>query len=96
MIMMTMKKDTKKCAIKQKLKFEDYKNYLELNQLEKNKLSWKNKNPLDSLRKNHEEFIKTNNLILKSQKRFRSKKYTVSNKEITWLHWVLTMIKEYN
>ena len=38
MIMMTMKKDTKKCTIKQKLKFEDYKNYLEPNQLEKNKL----------------------------------------------------------
>ena len=35
MIMMKITKNTKKCPIKQKLKFEDYKNYLEANKLEK-------------------------------------------------------------
>ena len=43
-------KDTKKCAIKQKLKFENYKNCLEATQLE-NKISYleKNKINIDSL-----------------------------------------------
>ena len=45
---------TKKCAIKQKFKFEDYKNCLVVAQL-KNKLNQQEKNKVtaESLRKNH-------------------------------------------
>ena len=53
-------KTKKKCAIKRKFKFEDYKHCLKvtqsenkINQLEKNKLD------VDSLRDNHIEFVKT-------------------------------------
>ena len=52
-------KDTKKCVIKRKLEFEDYKLCLQaaqlhtrINQLEKNKPN------VESLRVTHEEFIK--------------------------------------
>ena len=38
-------KDTKKCAMKQKLKFEDYKNCLEAKQLEK-EIDYHEKNKL--------------------------------------------------
>ena len=47
-------KDTKKCVVKKKVKFEDYKNCLEatqsenkINQLEKNKVN------VDSFKENH-------------------------------------------
>ena len=51
-------KDTKKCVIKRKLKFEDYKNCLEATQLE-NKINHldKNKIEVDSLKNDHKEFI---------------------------------------
>ena len=56
----------KKIVMKQKLKFEDYKHYLEATQLENNIIKLeKNKLDVDSLSKNHKEFIKK--LILKSQ-----------------------------
>ena len=44
-------KDTKKCVIKRKLKFENYKNCLEANQLE-NKINYleKNKTDIDSIK----------------------------------------------
>ena len=47
-------KDTKKCVIKRKLKFENYKNCLEATQLD-NKIKYleKNKIDIDSLKKNH-------------------------------------------
>ena len=52
-------KDTKKCYIKRKLEFEDYKNCLKvtqleskINQLEKSKVNTKSRS------KNHNEFIK--------------------------------------
>ena len=50
---------TKKCAIRKKRKFKDYKNCLEATQLE-NKISHleRNKIDVDSLRGNHNEFIK--------------------------------------
>ena len=53
--------DTEKCVIKRKLKFEDYKNCLEATHL-KNKTNYiaKNKIDIDSIGKNHEEFIKNN------------------------------------
>ena len=56
----------KKTVMKQKLKFEDYKHCLEATQLENNIIKLeKNKLDVDSLSKNHKEFIKK--LILKSQ-----------------------------
>ena len=55
-------KGTKKCAIKRKLKFEDYKHRLEVTQLEKerNHLE-KSKLDSDSCRENHKELKKTMN-----------------------------------
>ena len=60
-------KDTKKCVIKRKLKFENYENCLgatklenEVNYLEKNKIN------LDSLKKNHVKSIRNNKSILKT------------------------------
>ena len=57
-------KGIKKCAVKRKLKFADYKNCLEaaqieskINQLEKKKIS------IDSLKEDHKEFIKNSKLI---------------------------------
>ena len=71
-------KGTKKCVIKRKLRFEDYKNCLEATQLE-NKINQleKNKIHVDSLGANHKEFIKINTLILKSQQGFRSEKQCI-------------------
>ena len=59
-------KGTKKCVIKRKRKFEDYKNCLELVQLD-NKINHlrKNKIDVDNLKEVHKTFIK-NKLILKS------------------------------
>ena len=52
-------KDTQKCAIKRKLKFQDYKNYLEVGRIENkiNRLE-KNKIDVDSLKEDKKEFIK--------------------------------------
>ena len=54
------RKDTKKHIIKRKPKFENYKNCLEATQLV-NKINYleKNKIDIDSLKKDHQEFIKT-------------------------------------
>ena len=75
-------KDTKKCAINRKLKFEDYKNYLEAAQI-KNKINHleKHKINVDSLKKDHKEFTKKNKLILKTQQ-FRGKKHNVFAEEV--------------
>ena len=61
-------KDTKKCDIRRKLKFKDYKNCLKVIQLE-NKMYKLEKNKVNSnsLRENHNEFVKNNRLILKTQ-----------------------------
>ena len=71
-------KGTKKCVIKRKLKFEDYKNCLEAAQIE-NKINYLEKNEIDveSLSKHQKEFRKINKLILKTHQRFRSEKYYV-------------------
>ena len=51
--------DSKKCVIKGKFKFKDYKNCLQATQLENEiKRLEKYGVDLDSLRKNHEEFRK--------------------------------------
>ena len=75
--------ETKKCVIKRKLKFEDYKNCLEAAQIE-NKINHleKNKTDVDSLEEDPKEFIKYNKLILTTQQRFRSEKHNVFTEEI--------------
>ena len=54
---------TKKCVIKRKLKFEDYKNCLEALQIE-NKINHLEKNKIDvnSLKEDHKEFIRNNKI----------------------------------
>ena len=66
-----------------KLKFEDFKNCLEVAQLE-NAIGHQEKNEvnIDSLKKDHKEFTTKIKLILKSQQRFRSGKQNVFTKEI--------------
>ena len=63
-------KGIKKCTIKRKLKFEDYKNCLEAAQME-NKINHleKNKIDVDSLKEDQEEFIRNNKSTLKTQQR---------------------------
>ena len=61
-----------KCVTKQKLKFEDYKNRLEANQLPRNRNV-----EVDSLRESHKEFIKSIRLILKTQQKFGNEKHNV-------------------
>ena len=75
-------KGTKKCVIKRKLKFQDYKNCSEAAQIE-NKINHLEKPKIDvgSLKENKKEFIK-NKLILKTQQRFRSEKPNVFTEEI--------------
>ena len=76
-------KGTKKCVIKIKLKFEDYKNCLEATQLENN-ISYleKNETDIDSFKNDHKEFIKINRLILKTQQIFKSERDNVFTEEI--------------
>ena len=73
-------KGTKKCVIKRKLKLEDYKNCLEVAQIE-NKINYLEKNEIDvdSLSKHQKEFRKINKLMLKTHQRFRSEKHYVFN-----------------
>ena len=68
---------TKKCVIKEKLKFENYKNCLETTQPE-NKINHleKNKIDIDSLKKDHKEFIKNNKLTLKHSEHLKAKSTT--------------------
>ena len=65
MVVKIKKKETKKCVIKRKLKFENYKNCLAATQFD-NKITHleKNKIDVDSFKKDHKEFIKNNKLIL--------------------------------
>ena len=62
-------KGRKKCIIKRKIKYENYKNCLEVT--EKNEVS------VDTLKKNHKNFIRNNKLILKTQQRFKSERHDV-------------------
>ena len=72
-------KSTKKCVIKIKLKFGNYKNCLEATQLV-NKINYleKNKIDMDSIK----EFIKNNKSILKIQQRFKKERHNVFTEEI--------------
>ena len=66
-------KGTKTCVIKRKLKSEDYRNYLEVSEIErKTNLLEKNKINVNSL-KDQKEFIKNNKLILKHNKYLKVK-----------------------
>ena len=70
-------------SYKKKNKFQNYKNCLEVTQLEnkRNNLE-KNKIDLDSLKKYHKEFIKNNKLILKTQQRFKSERHNIFTNKI--------------
>ena len=72
-------KGTKKCVIKRKLKFENYKNCLEGTELD-NKINYleKNKIDIDSIK----EFMKNNKSILKIQQRFKSERQNIFTEEI--------------
>ena len=73
----------KKIATKRKLKLEDCKHYLEVTQLENeiNQLE-KDNCDVDSLRKNHKEFIRNSKLTLKSQRRYRREKNNLFTEDI--------------
>ena len=66
----------KKCNIKRKLKFENYKKCLKATQLEI-KLNYleKKKIDIDSIKENYKEFIKSNKTILKTLQKFKSEKH---------------------
>ena len=70
---------TKRCAIKRKLKFQDYKNCLEAAQIE-NQICHLEKNKIDV--HSPKEFIKDNKLILKIQQRFKSERHNVFTEEV--------------
>ena len=71
-------KDTTKCVIKRKLKFENYKNCLEATQPD-NKINYLEKNEINvyNLKKDHKKFIKSNKLLIKTQQRFKNEKRNV-------------------
>ena len=76
------RKTHKKCAIKEKLNFEDYKHCLEATQLE-NKINKLEKNKwmiivIKKIKKNS----KNNSLILKSKQIFRYEKHNVFTEEV--------------
>ena len=79
-------KGAKKCVIKRKLKFQDYENCLEAAQIE-NKINHleKNKIEVDSLKEDQKEFLKNNQLILKTQQRFKIERHNVLLKKLTRL-----------
>ena len=66
-------KGTKKCVIKRKLTIANYNNCLEATQFE-NKINYLGKIEIgkDSIKKNHQKFIKNNKLTLETQQRFKS------------------------
>ena len=76
-------KDTKKYVIKRKLKLKDYKNCLKATQLE-NKINQleQNKVNTESLRENHNEFIKNNKLLSKAQQKMKNEKHNVFTEKI--------------
>ena len=69
------KRKTKTCVIKRKLEFQDYKNCLEVAQIETKIKPVRKKFDLDSLKEDKKEFRRNNKLILKTHQRFRNKKH---------------------
>ena len=68
-------KGSKRCVIKRKLKFDDYKHFLEATELE-NRINHLQQNNLgnNNLRKIMKNSLKNKKIILKSQQRFKSEK----------------------
>ena len=75
-------KKQKKCALKQSLQFQDYKNCLKENQLANEMNYLENNIQTGSLSENNKDFIENNRLILKSQQRFKSEKHNVFSEEV--------------
>ena len=78
-------RDTKKCVMKRKIKFENYNNCLEasklenkINHLEKNKINITSLKNIGSLK----EFIWIIRLILQTQQRFKSRRHNVFTEEL--------------
>ena len=69
-----MNKKTKKCAIKRKLKLQDYKNCLKSAETERKIIYLKK---IWSL-----YFVKNNELILKTQQKFKSERHNALTEEI--------------
>ena len=74
---------TKKCVLKRKPKFENYKNCLEATQLVK-KINYLEKNEINiySIKKEFKEFIKNNKLILNAQQRFKNDRHNVFTEDV--------------
>ena len=72
-------KNTKKCFLKGRLKFQEFKNRLEAAQTE-NKLNHVEKNKIDT--DSLKEFLKNDKVIPKTQQIFKTKRYNVFNEEI--------------
>ena len=74
---------TKKCVLKRKTKFENYKNCLEATQLVK-KINYLEKNEINiySIKKEFKEFIKNNKLILNAQQRFKNDRHNVFTEDV--------------
>ena len=69
-------KGTKKCVIKRELKFKNYEDCNKANQLN-NIVKYLEKNGVNTyvLKENYEEFIANNQLLLKTQQRFKSESH---------------------
>ena len=97
---MSIKKSegTKKCVIKRKLKFKDYKNCLKASQIiSKVNYLEKKKVDIDCLKEDQRKFIEKNKLTLKTQKKnVKVKGIMFFLKKLIRLLWVRMMIKEYN
>ena len=70
-------KGTKKCVVKRKLKFQDYKNFLKASQIV-NTVNYLEIKGIDvySFKDDKKEFI-NNELLLKSQQRFKCERHNV-------------------
>ena len=69
-------KGTKKCVTKRELKFKNYEDCNKANQLN-NIVKYLEKNGVNTyvLKENYEEFIANNQLMLKTQQRFKSESH---------------------
>ena len=72
--------------MRRKLKFENYKNYLEATQLG-NKIKYPEKKfGIDSIKKNYKQFVKNKKSILNSRQIFKSERHNVFNEEINKIY----------
>ena len=71
------------CVIKRKIKFESYKYCLKATYIE-NKINYPEKNKIDTdlIKDNHNEFIRNNKSILKTQQRFKSEMHNAFTEKI--------------